>query len=122
MPRSKHIASAKYTGPLDAHMEISPETGSCPQVEVSTNVPASNDGAYPLLSAVLAQLGRPHQAMYTLRDTAEIFCVATRTLQDWVRRGKLVARDLPGRKKFLATDLESFLRNSLRKVKGANEE
>ena len=40
--------------------------------------------------------------------------VSIRTIQDRVSSGKLMARDLPGRAKVLAQDLEDFLSNSRR--------
>jgi len=69
---------------------------------------------YPLLESVLVQLGLPLRGTYTNRDVANIFHVSVRTIQDWVRRGDLIARNLPGWGKFLSQDLENFLNNSVR--------
>jgi len=70
---------------------------------------------YPLLESLLAQKGMSLKGTYTNRNVAGIFDVSVRTIQDWVRKGDLIARNLPGRGKFLSEDLESFLRNSVRR-------
>jgi excisionase family DNA binding protein len=70
---------------------------------------------YALLEAILEEKGLELKGIYTIRDTASIFGVSVRTIQDWVRDGKLMARDLPGRGRFLSEDLEQFLQNSVRK-------
>lgn len=70
---------------------------------------------YPLLESLLAQKGLSLKGIYTVRDGAAIFGVANRTIQDWVREGKLLARDLPGRGRFLSEDLEDFLQKSVKK-------
>ncbi len=77
---------------------------------------------YPLLLSLLAPMGRQLQGKYTLKDAAEVFSVSIRTIEAWVHDGKLPARDLPGRSKFLSCDLEHFLQNSLRKPAGGVEE
>lgn len=76
---------------------------------------------YPLLEALLAQKALPLRGVWTLRDVAKIFDVSVRTIQDWIRGGKLVPRDLPGRGKFLSEDLEAFLQNS-RRISGRKSE
>jgi excisionase family DNA binding protein len=70
---------------------------------------------YPLLEALLEQKGLELKGIYTVRDAARIFGVSVRTIQDWVRDGKLLARDLPGRGRFLSEDLERFLQESARR-------
>jgi hypothetical protein len=72
-------------------------------------------GSYPLLSAVLEAKGLSLKGAYRYCDVAEIFDCSIRALQERVRAGQLTVRDLPGRKKFLAQDLENFLRDSVRK-------
>lgn len=67
---------------------------------------------YALLEALLAQLGLVLKGLYTISDAAQIFGVSRRTIQDWIRDGKLNARNL-GRYRFLSEDLESFLQNSV---------
>lgn len=71
-------------------------------------------GRYPLLEALLGQKGTQLQGIWTNRDVAGIFGVATRTIQDWITDGRLIPRDLPGRGRFLSEDLEGFLKASLR--------
>ena len=71
---------------------------------------------YPLLESLLQQRGLLIRGIYTVQDTATIFDVSKRTIQEWVRNGKLLARDLPGRGRFLCEDLELFLQNSLKKA------
>jgi len=70
---------------------------------------------YPLLESVLKQKGLHLQGIYKYRDVTPIFDASVRTIQQWVRDGKLQCRDMPGRGKFLSEDLEAFLRDSLRR-------
>jgi predicted site-specific integrase-resolvase len=70
-----------------------------------------------MLEALLAQRGLAVKGIWTLADIAQIFGVAKRTIQDWIRDGKLMPRDLPGRGRFLSEDLEAFLQKSARKVR-----
>jgi hypothetical protein len=67
---------------------------------------------YPLLETVIAYKGLAMKGNFTLQDVADLFSVTTRTIQSRVKRGGLTARDLPGRSKFLAIDLEQFLQGS----------
>ena len=67
---------------------------------------------YPLLHHLLAEKGLHLRGIYTNRHAAEIFGVRIRTIQQWVQRGKLHCRDLPGRGRFLSEDLELFLQQS----------
>lgn len=70
---------------------------------------------YALLEPLLSEKGLRLKGIYTVRDAASIFDVSVRTIQDWMRDGKLIARDLPGRGRFLSEDLERLLQNSVRK-------
>ncbi|PYL07656.1 MAG: hypothetical protein DMG97_04335 [Acidobacteria bacterium] len=74
-------------------------------------------GKYPLLEALLDAQGLTLKGAYRYSDVTEIFDCSIRALQERVRDGQLTVRDLPGRKKFLAQDLENFLKNSVRKPK-----
>lgn len=76
----------------------------------------SHAACYPLLRALLEQRSLSLRGIYTNHDAARIFQVSVRTIQDWSRDGKLCARDLPGRGRFLSEDLESFLQDSVRKT------
>jgi hypothetical protein len=67
---------------------------------------------YPLLETILAYKGFPMKGTFTLREVADLFEVSTRTIQTKVKRGGLASRDLPGRSKFLAIDLEQLLLKS----------
>ena len=67
---------------------------------------------YPLLEALLHEKGLSLRGIYSIRDTATIFGVSKRTIQERVRIGKLAVRDLPGRDRFLSEDLEMFLKQS----------
>jgi hypothetical protein len=67
---------------------------------------------YPLLEALMTHKGIKQKGMYTTTDIAELFDVSRRTIQAWVTDGKLVPRNLPGRGRFLAQDIEGFLQNS----------
>ena len=70
---------------------------------------------YPLLEALLKEKGLALKGIYKYTDAAEIFGASVRTIQQYVRDGKLRCRDLPGRGRFLSEDLEAFLHNSERK-------
>ncbi len=76
--------------------------------------PKTEPRQYPLLESLLEQKGLKLLGIYTVRDAAKIFGVSRRTIQEWVRDGKLIARDLPGRGRFLSEDLEQFLERSLK--------
>jgi hypothetical protein len=67
---------------------------------------------YPLLEALVAQLGLTLKGRYTLNDAALILGVSIRTLQDRIRNGKLRARNLSPYR-FLSEDLEDYLRCSV---------
>jgi hypothetical protein len=69
---------------------------------------------YPLLESLLRQKGLSLQGIYTYQDAARIFGASVRTIQQYVRDGKLRSRGLPARGRFLSEDLEAFLQDSLR--------
>ena len=71
---------------------------------------------YPLLEPILVLSGIPLQPMYTNRDVAKIFNVCARAIQNWISKGCLTPRDLPGRWKFFPQDLEDFLAGSRKEV------
>jgi len=77
--------------------------------------PNAESRPYPLLQPLLEQKSLGLKGIYTIRDAATIFGVSRRTIQEWVRDGKLMARDLPGRARFLSEDLEQFLEKSVRR-------
>ena len=77
---------------------------------------------YPLLERVLFEKGLPLKGIYTNNDAAKIFDVSIRTIQVWIRKGDLRARDLPGRGHFLSEDLELFLQRSLNRHRGGDDE
>jgi hypothetical protein len=74
---------------------------------------------YPLLETVLAYRGLPMKGTFTVQDVADLFGVTTRTIQIRMKRGSLTSRDLPGRSKFLAMDLEQLLQGSSKPTSGA---
>ena len=73
---------------------------------------ASED--YPLLTALLRDLGMPLRAMYSTRDFALIFGVSPRAVQAAMHDGALPFRNLFGKWHWLAIDLEEYLRESRR--------
>ena len=73
---------------------------------------------HTLLQQLLSEKNLQPQGIYNNKDVAEIFGVSVRTIQDWVRSRKLQARDLPGRGRFLAQDLELFLEHSIKVAVG----
>ena len=70
---------------------------------------------YPLLQSLLRQKGRALQGIYKYKNAAEIFGASVRTIQQFVRDGKLRCRDLPARGRFLSEDLEAFLKDCRRR-------
>ena len=78
--------------------------------------------AYPLLERLLFEKGLSLKGIYTNQDASAMFGVSTRTIQDWVRAGKLRARDLPGHGRFLSEDLECFLQQSASRQHGGHRE
>lgn len=64
---------------------------------------------YTLLQEILSIRNLSLQATYTIRDLANLFRVSVRAIQNRVASGQIVARDLPGRAKFLPQDIEAFL-------------
>ena len=71
--------------------------------------PTNESSRYPLLEPLLRQRGLQLLAIYKIGDTALVFGVSRRTVHDWIADGRLRARDLPGRGRFLPQDLEDFL-------------
>jgi excisionase family DNA binding protein len=69
---------------------------------------------YPLLQALLEQKGLRLLGIYNVQDAAMIFAVSKRTIQEWVRDGKITARPLPGHGRFLSDDLEDLLQKTQR--------
>jgi hypothetical protein len=66
----------------------------------------------PLLRSLLRDRGLPYQALYTTADVARIFVVSQRAILYLIASGKLPARDMPGRARFMPQDLEDYLKNS----------
>ena len=71
---------------------------------------------YPLLETVLSYKGLPMKGTFTVQDVAQLFGLTTRTIQTRMKRGGLTPRDLPGRSKFLAADLEQLLQGASKSV------
>lgn len=76
---------------------------------------------FPLLWGLLQYRELPYKPTYTVTETAAIFGVSGRTIRKMIAAGKLPACDLPGRARFLAQDLEDFLRNSRRHPADSND-
>ena len=71
---------------------------------------------YPMLEELLSSRGECLKGLYTVRDVAQLFGVSVRAIQEWVSSGRLEARDLPGRGRFLSQDLEVLLSKKTKKV------
>lgn len=65
---------------------------------------------YPLLEALLSELGMKPKGKYTKSDIARMFDVTTRTVEKYFANGRLRKRPMPGRGKCLSCDLEEMLR------------
>jgi len=50
---------------------------------------SSAAGKYPLLQNLLAAEGLSDKGLWTVRDVAKLFGVHARTIQQWIRDGKL---------------------------------
>ena len=64
---------------------------------------------FPLLEQLSRQRGLPLLPMYKTRDVAALFGVKPRAISDRIADGRLQARDLPGRYRFLPRDIEDLL-------------
>lgn len=71
----------------------------------------SPEQRYPRLCELLQYRGLPFRPMYTVTEAAAIFGVNRRTVLKMIAAGRIVPRDLPGRARFLAADLEEYLNN-----------
>ena len=69
---------------------------------------------FPLLEEMLRIKRMPLKAGFTNGDLARLFGVSGRAICARVQSGQLTSRNLPGRAKFLPSDVEEFLRNSKR--------
>ena len=67
---------------------------------------------YPLLEEFLEIQNLTLKPKYTTKEVAQIFGVTPRSVQSWIKLGKMIARDLLGHGRFLPGDLEDYLRNS----------
>jgi transposase len=77
--------------------------------------PVSAVPKYPLLEELLSSRGLALKGLYTNNDVAQLFGVSVRSIQEWIAKGRLSARDLPGWGRFISQDLEEFLASSTRK-------
>lgn len=98
-------------------VRISSLLGSFVRMEDKVNETAPEHQC-PLLERLLFEKKLELKGVWTCRDAAQVFGVAPRTISDWVKQGKLNARDLPGHGKFLARDLETLLQGRLREPRG----
>ena len=97
---------------------MGPAAAAATEGIVTKPSPRSVDATVARLDHILEQKGLRLQGIYTGRDVAKIFGVGKRTIQEWIFDGKLPARDLPGRGRFLSEDLEEFLRKSIKRRDG----
>jgi hypothetical protein len=56
---------------------------------------------------------------FTVQDVADLFGVTARTIQTRMKNRSLTSRDLPGRSRFLAIDLEQLLQGSSKEALAA---
>ena len=57
----------------------------------------NSQSPYPLLERLLFEKSLQLKGVYTNKDAADMFGVSRRTIQEWIREGKVSARDLPDR-------------------------
>ena len=86
-----------------------PEVEATQQRQVAMDKGDSTDPYCPLLTAVLRAKGLSLRPQYTTSDAAQIFGCTSRVIQERIQDGRWWARDLPGRGRFLSSDLEAFL-------------
>jgi len=89
---------------------IGSDTGSIKEYDKPNDI--AKPARFPLLETLLAYGGLPMKGKFSTEEVADLFGVTTRTIQTRIKRGSLASRDLPGRSKFLAIDLEQFLQGS----------
>ena len=70
---------------------------------------------FPLLEQLATFRDLPLLPIYKIHDAAVLLGASVRTLNDWIRDGRLPTRELPGRGRFLPQDLEDFLAGSVKK-------
>jgi len=83
-------------------------------LHIPKNPPPPPGPKYPLLEPLLRLQGLPLKASYTVGEAAQLFGVSRRTINVWVKKGKLPSHVLPGYGRFTPEDLEEFLRTSKR--------
>lgn len=81
-------------------------------MDLKTEGQSGETSNYPLFQEILSIKGLPLQPIYTTKEVALIFDVTPRTIQQWIESRKMIARDLPGRGRFLPVDLEESIRKS----------
>ncbi len=91
--------------------------GSFVRMEDKVNETAP-EHQYPFLERLLFEKKLQLKGVWTCRDAAQVFGVGARTISDWIKQGKLNARDLPGHGRFLSEDLEQFLQSRSREPRG----
>jgi len=90
----------------------------------NTQIVAALNGSsrYALLEPLLQQRALQLLPIYKIGDAALLFGVSRRTVHDWIADGRLRARDLPGRGRFLSQDLEDFLEGSVKRCRALKSE
>ena len=97
---------------------IAEETPSPAQSATSANIleqtsaPVTPPTNYPLLRSLLGDLGLPLLPRYTKSDLVPVLAAKPRTIQEWMRSGRLPSRRMPNNFRCLPSDLEEFLQNS----------
>jgi len=66
----------------------------------------------PLLQSLLRDLGLPLLPRYTKSDLVQVLGAKPRTIQEWMRDGRLPSRRMPNNFRCFPSDLEEFLQNS----------
>lgn len=54
------------------------------------------------------------ERLLTLREAAEVLCLSTRTVREYVHRGEIQGRIIGGRWRFRRADLDAFFENAPR--------
>jgi hypothetical protein len=64
---------------------------------------------FPLLEQFLQMKGMSIQASYSNADAAFVFACSAKTIRNYINKGLLKPRQMPGKQTFLPNDLEELL-------------
>jgi hypothetical protein len=66
---------------------------------------------YPLLGPLVRDANLRCKSKYSLSELAQLFGVDPRTILNYVGTGRLIRTSIPGHERYLAQDLDDFIRS-----------